>query len=230
MSITISQSVGRGGDNRKPDARKIQTALNDVFPGTLLKVDGDCGTLTIRRIERFQRRFLQNPDGRVDPGGKTLKRLNAAVPSLQAGWSGDSSKWSEAKKLASIDSQFRAKTVLILEALRADGFKPKIHYAWRSVAVQRGLYDQGNSKLRFSFHNAQFKNGKPRAYAIDVIDRRWAWSAKAANNGFWAALGRAAKDEGLYWGGNWRSFKDYAHVQKFPNSRLTDIKKQSGVM
>ena len=97
------------------------------------------------------------------------------------------------------------------------------------MAVQRLLFDKGNSKVRFSFHNAQFKNGKPRAYAIDVIDRRWAWTKPAENNGFWAALGQAAKDEGLYWGGNWRSFKDYAHVQKFPNSKLADIKKQSGV-
>ncbi len=229
MSITISQSVGRGGDNRKPDTRKIQKALNEVFPGTLLEVDGDCGSLTIRRIERFQRQFLQNPDGRVDPGGKTLKRLNAAVPSLQADWSGDSSKWPEEKKLASLDSEFRSKTGRILEALKAAGFKPKIFYAWRSVAVQRVLFNQGNSKVRFSYHNAQFKNGKPRAYAIDVIDRRWAWTKPAENNGFWAALGQAAKDEGLYWGGYWISFKDYAHVQSFPNSKLADIKKQSGV-
>ena len=217
------------GENRKPDTRKIQKALNEVFPGALLEVDGDGGTLTIRRIKRFQRRFVQNPDGRVDPGGKTLNRLNSAVPSLQADWSGDSSKWPEEKKLASLDSGFRSKTGHILEALKAAGFKPKIYYAWRSVAVQRVLFNQGNSKVRFSFHNAQYKNGKPRAYAIDVIDKRWAWGAEAENNGFWAALGQAAKDEELYWGGNWRSFKDYAHVQKFPNSKLADIKKQSGV-
>jgi len=229
MSITISHSVGRGGDNRKSDTRKIQKALNEVFPGALLEVDGDCGSLTIRRIERFQRRFVQKPDGRVDPGGKTLKRLNAAVPSLQADWSGDSSKWPEERKLASLDSGFRSKTIRILNTLKAAGFKPKIYYAWRSVAVQRVLFDEGNSKVRFSFHNAQFKNGKPRAYAVDIIDKRWAWGATAADNGFWAALGQAAKDEELYWGGNWNSFKDYAHVQSFPNSKLAEIRRQSGV-
>ena len=43
------------------------------------------------------------------------------------------------------------------------------------------------------------------------------------------ALGRIAKAEGLFWGGDWRSFKDWAHVQAHPNSKLTEIKRQSGV-
>lgn len=172
---------------------------------------------------------MQNPDGRIDPAGATLRRLNVAAPSLQSDWSGDSSKWSEEKKLASLDSTLRTKTVRILDSLRAAGFKPKIYYAWRSVAVQRQLFDQGHSKVRFSYHNAQFKNGTPRAYAIDVIDRRWAWSDDAEQNGFWDALGQAAKNEGLFWGGNWTKFKDYAHAQSFPNSKLSEIKRQSGL-
>lgn len=229
MSTSITESVGRGGSNRKADTRKIQKILNAIFPAAPLVVDGDCGRKTIRRIERFQRRFMHNVDGRVDPNGRTLRRLNAAAPSMQQEWSGDSSKWSEAKKLDSLDSRMRAKTQSVLQALKDEGFKPKIVYAWRSVAVQRRLVDEGKSRVSFSFHNAQERDGTPNAYAADIIDRRWAWSDAAEDNGFWAALGRAAKDEDLYWGGNWRSFKDWAHIQYFPNNELSEIKRESGL-
>ena len=229
MSVTIAGSVGRGGDNKKTDTRKIQRLLNAIFPGALLDTDGLCGRKTIRRIERFQRRFMQNPDGRVDPRGQTLRHMNSAAPAFQDDWSGDSSRWPEAKKLASLDAGMRRKVKRVLAALKEKGFKPKIFYAWRSVAVQRELFDKGNSKVRFSFHNAQTPAGKPKAYAADIIDTRWAWTDDAEENGFWGALGEAAKSEELYWGGNWTRFKDVAHVQLFPNDRLSDIRRESGL-
>jgi len=229
MSIEITASVGRGGDNRKADTRRIQKALNEIYPALALTVDGLCGPNTVRRIERFQRDFMRVPDGRIDPGGRSLARLNSAVPSLQDEWQGDSSKWSQERKLASLDPDLREKVERVLERLTADGFQPRIYFGWRSVAVQRELVRQGNSQVSFSFHNAQYPNGRPRAQAVDIIDRRWAWSEAAQENGFWDALGRAGKDQGLYWGGSWIKFKDYAHLQSFPNTRLAEIRRESGL-
>ncbi len=227
--ITISASVGRDGKNLESDVRLVQEALNEVIPQKPLKVDGKIGAKTIAKIEQFQSGFMQKPDGRIDPGGKSIKRLSGSAPAMQGAWKGDSSRWSEAKKLDSLDKDLRKKVERVLDNLKGEGFKPKIVYAWRSVEVQRQLVAQGHSKVRFSFHNAQYKNGRPRAYAADIIDRRWAWSDAAMDNGFWAALGRIAKAEGLFWGGDWRSFKDWAHVQAHPNSRLAEIRRQSGV-
>jgi len=229
VSIRIGASVGRGGVNRKPDTRRIQGALNEVFPALALAVDGLCGPATVRRIERFQRGFMPAPDGRIDPGGRSLARLDTAVPSLQDEWRGDSSKWSQARKQASLDPGFRGKVESVLEQLESDGFRPRIYYGWRSVAVQRELLRNGHSKVSFSFHNAQYPDGRPRAHAVDIIDRRWAWSEAAQESGFWEALGRAGKAEGLYWGGSWIKFKDYAHLQGFPNYRLAEIRRQSGL-
>ncbi len=229
MAIKISASVGQGGINHKGDVRKIQKLLNAIYPASALEVDGLCGNKTIRRIERFQRRFLRSPDGRVDPNGRTLRRLNQAAPGLQIEWSGDSSKWSTEKKLKSLDRRMRPKVERVTEALKAQGFRPKIVYAWRSVAVQQELVAKGRSKVKFSFHNAQKPGGSPRAYAADIIDRRWAWSARAKANGFWEALGSAAKRGGLFWGGDWRSFKDWAHVQFYPNRMLAEVKRESGL-
>ncbi len=229
MDVTIKGSVGANGKNGRADTRKVQKLLNAIFPSTLLSVDGDCGSKTVKRIERFQRRFTTKPDGRVDPDGRTLKKLNSAAPGLQKDWSGDSSRWTEEKKLSSLDKRMRGKVIRVLSTLKAEGFKPKIFFAWRSVAVQLEIVAKGNSKVRFSFHNAQKKNGTPNAYAVDIIDKRWAWSDKAEENGFWDVLGKAGKAEGLYWGGDWRSFKDWAHLQFFPNNKLSDVKRESGL-
>ena len=74
-----------------------------------------------------------------------------------------------------------------MNSLKDDGFKPKIVFAWRSVAVQHDLVEQGRSTVRFSFHNAQKKKGTPNACAVDVIDRRYAWNDEAESSGFWRA-------------------------------------------
>ena len=229
MSVIIKGSVGTGGKNGIADTKKIQKLLNAIFPSALLSVDGDCGQKTIRKIKRFQKRYMAKPDGRVDPGGRTMKKLNAAAPGLQKDWSGDSSRWSEEKKLSSLDRRMKPKVARVLDALKDDGFKPKVFFAWRSVAVQAEIVAKGNSRVRFSFHNAQKKNGTPNAYAVDIIDKRWAWNDEAAENGFWDALGKAGKAEGLHWGGDWRSFKDWAHLQYYPNNKLSDVKKESGL-
>ena len=229
MDVIIKRSVGVGGDNGKADTKKIQKLLNAIFPATPLAVDGDCGTKTKRRIKRFQNHFMATPDGRVDPGGRTLKKLNAAAPGMQKDWRGDSSKWSAEKKLESLDRRMRPKVSRVLAKLADEGFRPKIFFAWRSVAVQQEIVAKGNSKVRFSFHNAQKKNGTPNAYAVDIIDKRWAWGDQAEENGFWQALGKAGKAEGLYWGGDWRSFRDWAHLQFHPNGKLSEVKKESGL-
>jgi hypothetical protein len=72
-SPTIVSSVGRSGRNRDEDVTTVQTLLNVAQAG--IKVDGDCGRGTISAIEDYQRNWTKHPDGRVDPGGQTWKKL-----------------------------------------------------------------------------------------------------------------------------------------------------------
>jgi hypothetical protein len=229
MTVSISASVGRGGVNRAADVRKMKQLLNHIFPADPLELDGEANAMLVRRIERFQRRFLNEPDGRIDPGGRTLERLNESAPAAQSDWSGDSSRWPQEKKLRSLAPEMRDPVSRTLERLQEEGFRPNIFYAWRSVQVQRRLVEEGNSRVSFSFHNAQKPDGTPNAYAADIIDKRWGWDDAAERNGFWSALGRIAKGEGLRWGGDWRSFRDVAHVQLFPNGQLVQVKRDSGL-
>lgn len=79
-NISISGSVGKGGRNNNADVRSVQQRLNDLMDGsrTKLVVDGLNGPKTIAMIKDFQLYVvgLNNADGRVDPGGRTLRSLN----------------------------------------------------------------------------------------------------------------------------------------------------------
>jgi hypothetical protein len=83
MARSISGSVGAGGANRKSDSITVQELLNKVptsdgGPNPALKVDGLPWQRTQVAIKNFQK--LQcgftSPDGRVDPNGRTLAKLN----------------------------------------------------------------------------------------------------------------------------------------------------------
>ena len=86
MPKTIAGSVGRGGRNYPAsDVMTVQYLLNCVpatqgGPTKELAVDGAAGPKTIGAIEGFQRKLGGFADGRVDPGGATLRALQARDP------------------------------------------------------------------------------------------------------------------------------------------------------
>ena len=228
----ITFRVGDKAQNIRQDVMLVQTLLKSkgYDPGP---IDGICGRNTVKAIRAFQSTFLKNPDGVVEPNRKTWLKLSSTnsistKPNLIR-WDGDSTQWSQDKKLQSMTPNLRPKVEAVLEALKQRAFNPTIFYGWRSVAVQLQLYNKGNSKVKFSFHNAQEPDGTPNSYAADIIDSRYGWSTQADTSGFWKALGEEAKKQSLHWGGDWASFRDWAHVQLVPNSQLSEIKKESGL-
>jgi peptidoglycan L-alanyl-D-glutamate endopeptidase CwlK len=237
MNETLGGSVGQNGKNNSADVAKVQYYL--IEHGLRIgKADGICGPKTLAAILQYQRRFLSKPDGRIDPNGVTWRHLTqpgrtfpaqVKPQSSSVEWSGDSSQWPQDKKLSSMEPTLRFKMPGVIATLKQKGFQPKIFYAWRSVAVQQRLVAEGKSTVPFSFHNAQLPDGTPYAYAADIVDQRWGWEKAAKDNGFWDALGKAAKDVGLYWGGDWKSFPDEAHIQSRPNHDLAKTKKESGL-
>ncbi len=149
------------------------------------------------------------------------------LQTIKSQWGGESSKWSQDKKLLSLNPQFRIKVKTLLQKLKKRGFQPTIFYGWRSQEVQLQLYARKRSKIKFSFHNATYKNGTPNALATDIIDSRYLCSSRNETKEFWQALGEEANKLDLTWGGSWVSFKDFAHVQMFSNLKLATIKNES---
>lgn len=86
MAVILSEPVGFDSSNRATDVEEIQAALKEAArltrdprldPGP---VDGFSGVGTEGAITRFQRRLgMRRPDGRIDAGGYTLRRLNALL-------------------------------------------------------------------------------------------------------------------------------------------------------
>lgn len=76
----IEKSVGQNGENLDHDVRVVQQLLNrqDLAPLAKLNEDGQSGPATIKSIRHFQTRQLSmnSPDGRVDPNGRTFRKLN----------------------------------------------------------------------------------------------------------------------------------------------------------
>jgi len=84
MAIQIGGSVGLGGKNFRADVQAVQELLNRVKvgqggPPAPVAVDGLVGPETVGAITRFQKQNFGWGDGRVDPNGQTLARLNACA-------------------------------------------------------------------------------------------------------------------------------------------------------
>jgi lysozyme len=88
MPSSLSRSVGYFGENLFHDVIEVQYRLKHGGFSDLV-VDGNCGPKTVAAIRKFQQRFMSMPDGLVEPGGATLRRLqfghfSQGMPKLDA--------------------------------------------------------------------------------------------------------------------------------------------------
>jgi hypothetical protein len=73
--VPLVGSVGQGGKNRPADVARVQ-ALLDARGFEIGPADGVMGPHVIEAILALQKPFLEAPDGRVDPNGRTWRELN----------------------------------------------------------------------------------------------------------------------------------------------------------
>jgi peptidoglycan hydrolase-like protein with peptidoglycan-binding domain len=121
--VDIEGSVGQGGDNLEADVRVVQQLLNrqDLTPLPALREDGLTGPATIEAIRHFQARSLgiQSPDGRVDPGGRTLRRLNSGPADRGTGSNPETRQADRAMRAERVDPRVKETpvTTRIIDAL-----------------------------------------------------------------------------------------------------------------
>lgn len=150
----ILRSVGRGGVNLYADVIAIKKLLNKqrmAGATSLLKLDGTVGSETIARIELFQKNELKmaKPDGRVDPGGKTLSKLTGNGPAAQP-------KSSTFGNLSETDFQNAAKSLGDIEVAMIKAFA-EVESGGRS-----GFTASGFPKIAYEGHI--FRNLTKRVY------------------------------------------------------------------
>ena len=81
---SLQGSVGTLGANISTDVRAVQQLLNryDLAPLSRVAEDARCSPQLETAIRHFQTRYvgLRSPDGRVDPDGRTWRRLTRGSP------------------------------------------------------------------------------------------------------------------------------------------------------
>jgi hypothetical protein len=101
-----------------------------------------------------------------------------------------------AAKLAELRSPMRELVARVLDDIEADGYQPKIVWAYRSAAQQAAKAAAGYSlTARPGYHHW--------GLAVDIIDRRWGWKVRPENVEFFRALRAACDVVGLASGGWW---------------------------
>jgi len=133
----IAKSVGYGGRNNKADVLVVQRLLNNFTTG-----------MGINAVA---------VDGRVDPGGRTIRALNATAPtgpaidpaqlSGAAWWHANQGRYANSDKVADLTPDFAAKVQKFIDAMRAGGAQVRVsstrrnkvraylmHYSWRLAA------------------------------------------------------------------------------------------------
>ncbi len=119
----IEGSVGQNGDNLERDVRVVQQLLNrhDLAPLKRVSEDGRIGPLTIEAIRHFQTRYLgvNNPDGRVDPGGQTMRKLSGGTTERGTGENPETRQADRAARAERVDPRVKetAVTTRIIDSL-----------------------------------------------------------------------------------------------------------------
>jgi LysM repeat protein len=88
----------------------------------------------------------------------------------------------------------------VLTRMEAQGFRPRIQHAWRSIPEQLELFQQGFTKTKFGFHNVTGANGAKESLACDVLDDDHPLGPPSRYS---VALAIAARAEGMMTGILW---------------------------
>lgn len=104
------------------------------------------------------------------------------------------------QRLTELFPTFRARLRRVIVELEDKDIRPRIQDAWRSPADQLIAFNNGNSKLKFGFHNVTASDGSPESLAVDMLDDD---SPTAPGKPYLLQLAAAAEKAGLVTGIRW---------------------------
>jgi len=147
---SITGSVGSNGINTKSDVLLVEKLLNKYLAArseALLNADGVVTVDTILAIQSYQSMICGhgNPDGRIDPGGATWKKLDAGAGftpaptpapgtsnlSGAAWWRANEGKYPTSHSLDDLAKPFRDNARAFVQALRDAGASVSIGATYR---------------------------------------------------------------------------------------------------
>ena len=105
---------------------------------------------------------------------------------------------------------FRERLERALLVVRGQGYRPMVFETLRSRDRAQELVKSGKSMAKDGLSMHCY------GVAADVICGDHQWDCRRHQCAFFDALGTAAEDAGLTWGGRWRNLVDLPHVQAVP--------------
>ncbi len=182
----LTGSVGLMADNRAPDVRAVQRALNRHVAKlglSLLIEDGRCGAKTIDSIRSFQGIALRavRPDGLIAPHGPTARALGflaiaapapTAIPATtsrgtlsgSAWWRANQARWQNENRVSMLSEPFKSNVTKFIAALEAAGARVAVSATTRSL-IRAKL-------MRYSWDIAKGivqPNATPAIPGVDII-------------------------------------------------------------
>lgn len=140
MPTSIKTSVGKGGKNEQADVKTVQELLNPFASQagfSKLKADGQPSSKLDKAISGFQEKICGfRPDGRVDPGKRTIKKLAGGPNKAKA------EKQKEEKQVQQIKVQEQQKIIdKVKKDMEAAAKSQKVDSSswgdlWKSVSTQ----------------------------------------------------------------------------------------------
>jgi hypothetical protein len=180
MAHDLTGSVGRGGKNRSADIKRVQELLNTVprskgGPSPLLETDGRKGgrnwIRTYDQISLFQFANFGWQDGRVDPGGKSFRKL----VDYEKGAAGNSERTGQAANLSgSVGNQGQNRRDDVRRVQRILNAVPRRAGGPRQRLAEDGATAGNNwnatilAIMEFQSKQLNFRDGR-----IDVNGRTW---------------------------------------------------------
>jgi peptidoglycan LD-endopeptidase CwlK len=119
-----------------------------------------------------------------------------------------------AERLAKVKPVLAEKCRALIAHAASEGFTLLVTQGFRSVEEQNKLYQIGRRGVRGEKKVTNARGGQSNhnyGEAVDfafVVNGEISWNEKLYQN-----LGRWARAVGLKWGGDWKSFKDFPHVE-----------------
>lgn len=103
-------------------------------------------------------------------------------------------------RLLELHPAFRSRLIKVIETLEAMGLRPRIQDGYRSPEDQLIAFNNGNSKLKFGFHNITGPNGEKESLAVDMLDDN---SPLNTSSGYLLKLAHVSEKNGLTTGIRW---------------------------
>jgi peptidoglycan L-alanyl-D-glutamate endopeptidase CwlK len=179
-----------------------------------VEADGDFGPKTDHATKQWQLSVGLTADGIVGPD--SLSKAQAAkvdVGSQKPAELQIKSERPNQDALAKIHPVLASKAgAIIYDIAVQEGFTLKVTQGLRTFAEQDKLFAQGRTLPGKKVTNARAGQSM-HCYGLAVdfaflVNGKISWDEKLYQN-----IGRWAEVVGLEWGGNFRTFKDYPHVQ-----------------